>query len=688
MSKPVSNNVDLTLLLSSLQTLTNKVNALQTAAAQASKPTGTPGKINSLDEELNERMFTVDNTSEYERLRNVMITKNDKLSMEFQANTFSVPWGSEDKAKAPVFALKLKTYLDKFRQDPSGAPTATVRPQLLNSKLPIRRYFSDVCANYITDEDGSPNNLWPILQAMPKGGMLHIHSGAICDLPWIINTGVSGFWRKDLNDLRDPSGLLQVIGVNKDMYDDAYYYNRDRNAANNFFRFFTLPAGTTEATAQLVQGWGQYFTSDVSGAAKDGFPAWSNQYYNLAHSSNKGPEFKAKLSKLLYMVGTDVDPRNSLARQDIPYVWNAFDTIITSRYSSLRKAGLHFTDELFRQGLLTLYNDGVRHLDVRFGFGQIKSDPSSIIQEHNVLREMNSTMQKIDQLERVKPIAGGVGVKQGQTGDMTINYILAPPRLTDASYVSMSRHLEGCFQLISGKYRAPGSSVEIDVSAAISNAPVSTSNPTKMYNYWKRNLGNWIVGYDLIAEEDKTQKQNAFRDAWVKTNELSLRYRVGDASFNYYMHAGESEWLSNDNVVDAVLLGAKRIGHGFNIALRPGILEEAKSKNICLEVCPISNQMLHYTPDLRGHFVNALFRQGLPICLSSDDPVMYGYNGMTADYWAAVVAWDLTLQQLKTIVWNGIRYSSLRYSKKVTMLVELEVKWNDWIRSTSGFWAN
>ena len=674
MSKPVSNNVDMTLLLSSLQTLTNKVNALQTAAAKTSKPTANPSKINSLDD----RFLDIESTSEYDRTREAMIARNNFLSLEYQVNKFVIPWDEVDKAKSLIFESKLNTYLAKFKQSPENSLTSLSSINFLNSKLPVRNYFTDICSNYMTDADGTQNVMWNILKTMPKGGMLHIHSGAICDLPWIINTGVSSIWKKDVNGKADPTGADQIICVNKDMFDDPYYYNRDAVAASFFFKFkapeanhiVTIAGVPVESSSTPLVGGPTY--------------TWGNQYYNLNHASSKTPEFKAKLTKLLYMVGTDADDRNSLSRKDMPYVWNAFDTVISGRYSSLRKAGMQFTDELFRQGLKTLYNDGVRHIDVRFGFGPVYANANLSIQEGNCIREMNSTMQKIDQLERVKPISGTLGVIG--TGDFTLNHIIAPPRLNSVgpnTAVPMTRHLECGFQLISGKYRrADGTEVALD--ATIRNTPVAVVDPAadpaapKLINYWRRTLANNITGYDLIADEDRTQKQSVFKDAWVNTSSLANRYGVADPSFNYYMHSGESDWLSNENVIDAVLLGAKRLGHGFNIALRPGILAEAKAKNVCLEICPISNQMLLYTPDLRAHFANILFRSGMPICLSSDDPAMYGYSGMTYDYWAAVVAWGLTFRQLKNIVWNGIIYSSLRYAKKVKMLSELNAQWNTW----------
>ena len=48
--------------------------------------------------------------------------------------------------------------------------------------------------------------------------------------------------------------------------------------------------------------------------------------------------------------------------------------------------------------------------------------------------------------------------------------------------------------------------------------------------------------------------------------------------------------------MDAVLLNATRIGHGYSITKHPEVLKMAKERDIPIEVCPISNQVsFHFT---------------------------------------------------------------------------------------------
>lgn len=129
--------------------------------------------------------------------------------------------------------------------------------------------------------------------------------------------------------------------------------------------------------------------------------------------------------------------------------------------------------------------------------------------------------------------------------------------------------------------------------------------------------------------------------------------------FPCMFHAGESDWSGNTNLYDALLLGSKRIGHGFNIALHPKLVEHVIKEKICLEVCPISNFILAYTLDLRTHPARALINQGVHISINADDPGFYNYSGVTLDYAFAMLAWELTVADLKQLAMNGITYSSL-----------------------------
>lgn len=101
--------------------------------------------------------------------------------------------------------------------------------------------------------------------------------------------------------------------------------------------------------------------------------------------------------------------------------------------------------------------------------------------------------------------------------------------------------------------------------------------------------------------------------------------------------------------------------------------------DICIESCPLSNMVLGYTKDLRVHPVNYLMSKGIQVSISSDDPGLFGYEGVTLDYVYATGAWELTIRDLKQLSMNGIKYASISEEKKTELYAIFDVKWKEWI---------
>lgn len=147
----------------------------------------------------------------------------------------------------------------------------------------------------------------------------------------------------------------------------------------------------------------------------------------------------------------------------------------------------------------------------------------------------------------------------------------------------------------------------------------------------------------------------------------------------YYFHAGESNRPANENLYDAVLLGTRRIGHGIALPRHPVLLDRVRERGIAVEVCPISNQVLGYVADLRGHPAVDLMNRGVQIVLSSDDQGMMRYE-LPYDWYEACLAWDLDLRALKRIARNSLEFSALRDADKRASLAAWEVKWADFVK--------
>jgi aminodeoxyfutalosine deaminase len=96
------------------------------------------------------------------------------------------------------------------------------------------------------------------------------------------------------------------------------------------------------------------------------------------------------------------------------------------------------------------------------------------------------------------------------------------------------------------------------------------------------------------------------------------------------IHAGEIG--GPEKIREAIeLLGVERIGHGIAAVNDPALMDVLADRRIPLEVCPQSNirtgalALQLHRPDasIEDHPLPALFRHGIPIVLSTDDPAMF-----------------------------------------------------------------
>jgi len=152
----------------------------------------------------------------------------------------------------------------------------------------------------------------------------------------------------------------------------------------------------------------------------------------------------------------------------------------------------------------------------------------------------------------------------------------------------------------------------------------------------------------------------------------------------YYFHDGESTLPSNNNLIDAVMLNTRRIEHGINLFRFPLLELAVKEKQIALEVCPLSNQILGYVQDLRMHPASGYIKRNIPLTLNTDDPQIFNYNGLTYDFWTAFMAWELDLRTIKKLALNSLVYSGMNKDEKKEALKYFNKKWDEFIEELVG----
>ena len=174
----------------------------------------------------------------------------------------------------------------------------------------------------------------------------------------------------------------------------------------------------------------------------------------------------------------------------------------------------------------------------------------------------------------------------------------------------------------------------------------------------------FVVGFDLVGEEDGWNNNGYYSEA------------LAQAMMPLFLHGGESVLITNHNISDAINLQAKRISHAINLVLFPDLEGEILQNDVLLELCPISNQALRYTNDLAKHPGKGYLQRGLQGTLGSDDPALFGTEGLTDDYFVAYLAWNLDLRSVKKLIINSINYGGMPSGEKEIHLAAFTEKWD------------
>lgn len=133
-----------------------------------------------------------------------------------------------------------------------------------------------------------------------------------------------------------------------------------------------------------------------------------------------------------------------------------------------------------------------------------------------------------------------------------------------------------------------------------------------------------VVGIDLAGDEEigyPRELPTAVRDA---KNQFGLGVTI---------HAGETGRV--ENIRSAIqLFDADRIGHGTAIVKDQSLMDCLADRDICVEVCPISNRLTSAVKSGEAHPLLELHLRGVPFVIGSDNPGIHA-KGLNDDFKAA-----------------------------------------------------
>ena len=168
----------------------------------------------------------------------------------------------------------------------------------------------------------------------------------------------------------------------------------------------------------------------------------------------------------------------------------------------------------------------------------------------------------------------------------------------------------------------------------------------------------WI--FDAVRQFGPDSAMRVVRAAWNCASSKIVAFGIGGdetsiptkdflpvyeaasaAGLHRLIHAGEIG--GPDKIREAIeILRVERIGHGIAAVHDPALMDLLADRRIPLEICPVSNlrtgalarQLNRNGVVLSDHPLPKLFRHGIPVALSTDDPAMF-HTDLTSEYEAA-----------------------------------------------------
>ena len=174
-----------------------------------------------------------------------------------------------------------------------------------------------------------------------------------------------------------------------------------------------------------------------------------------------------------------------------------------------------------------------------------------------------------------------------------------------------------------------------------------------------------VVGLNFVAPEDHAVALRDYKQHMGFIAEIGSYFP--DQRSGVTLHAGEltlglvpPEHLGWH--IDAAIhvAGAKRIGHGIDIAFAPdmdALLRSMASQQILVEINLTSNDVILEVSDA-DHPLPVYLQYGVPVALSTDDEGVSRID-LTHEYQRAVTTFDLGYEVLRGMSRNALQYSFL-----------------------------
>ncbi|TGJ86422.1 hypothetical protein E0Z10_g2392 [Xylaria hypoxylon] len=194
----------------------------------------------------------------------------------------------------------------------------------------------------------------------------------------------------------------------------------------------------------------------------------------------------------------------------------------------------------------------------------------------------------------------------------------------------------------------------------------------------KKKWPDYIAGFDLVGEE-AFPKPHPLRYFEEDFQNFRMRCETEKLDIPFLFHCGETPDDLEGNLETALNLNSKRIGHGYALPEKLDVLRKMRSKNICVETCPISNMVLGLAKRMDEHSVYKLLEEKMHCAVSSDNGTLF-QSTLSHDFYEVMAGnGNINLYGWKQLARWSIEHSCLNPDELRRTLAEWEKRWQDFI---------
>lgn len=168
-----------------------------------------------------------------------------------------------------------------------------------------------------------------------------------------------------------------------------------------------------------------------------------------------------------------------------------------------------------------------------------------------------------------------------------------------------------------------------------------------------------VVGLDLAGDE-AGYPPTLFREFFKKAKEENIPFTI---------HAGEAR--GPKSILEAIEMGASRLGHGIRAYEESEVVELIKEKNICLECCPVSNFNTKAIENFYSYPIVDYLKREVAVTLNSDNRTVSNTNyDKEIDMLKHYI--DIDKKHIKQMNINAINHAFIPNRLKERLLEEIK----------------